>query len=107
VPLLGDQRLALNMLALVLWWIGAFMISFGTRAFRRALFPLFFLFWMVPIPEFILNPIVGLLQEGSVASGARSLRDHRRSLSSRRNTNDDSGVDHRSCPGSAAVSVPV
>jgi exosortase len=72
VPLLGDQRLALNMLALVLWWIGAFMISFGTRAFRRALFPLFFLFWMVPIPEFILNPIVGLLQEGSVAS-ARAL----------------------------------
>jgi exosortase len=72
VALLSDQRLALNMLALVLWWMGAFVVSFGMRAFRRALFPLCFLFWLVPIPDFILNPIVGLLQNGSVAS-ARAL----------------------------------
>src|SRR3984885_2679042 len=68
VPLPGDQQLSVNMLALVVWWIGAFVSSFGTRAFQRALFPLCFLFWIVPIPELVLNPIVKLLQQGSVAS---------------------------------------
>jgi exosortase len=67
-PLRRDEQLSVNMLALVAWWIGAFLVSFGTRAFQRALFPLCFLLWMVPIPEFLLNPIVRLLQEGSVAS---------------------------------------
>jgi exosortase len=68
LPLRRDEQLSLNMLALVVWWIGAFLASFGIRAFQRSLFPLCFLFWMVPIPEFALNPIVKLLQEGSVAS---------------------------------------
>jgi exosortase len=64
----SDQQLSVNMLALVVWWIGAFIVSFGTRAFQRALFPLCFLFWIVPIPEFVLNPVVRWLQEGSVIS---------------------------------------
>jgi exosortase len=67
-PLRPDERLSVNMLALVIWWIGAFIFSFGTRAFRRALFPLFFLLWIVPVPQGLLNPIVRLLQEGSVTS---------------------------------------
>ncbi len=68
VPLSPDEQLSLNMLALVVWWMGAFVFCFGTRAFRRALFPLCFLFWIVPIPQFLLDPIVRLLQQGSVAS---------------------------------------
>jgi len=68
VRLRVDEQLTLNMLALVVWWIGAFIVSFGTRAFQRAVFPLCFLFWIVPIPEVALNPIVRLLQEGSVGS---------------------------------------
>jgi exosortase len=68
LPLSSDERLSVNMLALVVWWIGSFIVAFGTRAFQRALFPLCFLLWIVPIPEFVLNPIVRLLQEGSVAS---------------------------------------
>jgi exosortase len=56
------------MLALVVWWIAAFLLCFGTRSFRRALFPLFFLLWMVPFPDFVLNPIVSLLQQGSAAA---------------------------------------
>jgi exosortase len=68
IPLRPDERLSMNMLALVIWWIGAFTFSFGTRAFRRALFPLCFLFWIVPIPQWLLNPIVRLLQEESVKS---------------------------------------
>ena len=56
------------MLALVVWWTGAFIFSFGTHAFRRAVFPLCFLLWIVPIPQFLLDPLVRLLQEGSVVS---------------------------------------
>ena len=63
-----DEELAINMLALVTWWIASFLFSFGPNAFKRALFPLYFLLWMIPIPDFLLNPIVRLLQEGSVES---------------------------------------
>lgn len=67
-PLQRDEQLSLKMLALVLWWLGAFIVSFGTRAFRRSLFPLCFLFWIVPIPESVLYPIIRLLQAGSARS---------------------------------------
>ena len=63
-----DERLAVNLLAVVLWWIGSFLFSFGVRAFKRALFPLCFLFWMIPIPSSALNPVVRLLQQGSAAA---------------------------------------
>lgn len=63
-----DMQLAANMLALVVWWIAAFFLCFGARAFRRALFPLCFLFWMIPLPEFALNSVVSFLQQGSAAT---------------------------------------
>jgi exosortase len=63
-----DESLSLNMVALVLWWIGAFLLCFGFSAFKRAVFPLCFLFWLVPIPQVLLDPIVRLLQQGSAAS---------------------------------------
>jgi exosortase len=64
----ADLQLSLNILALVTWWIGAFLACFGSGAFQRALFPLCFLLWMVPLPQFVLNPLVSLLQQGSAAS---------------------------------------
>jgi exosortase len=66
--LASDLQLSLNMLALVVWWIAAFILCFGIPAFRRALFPLGFLLWIVPFPDFVLNLIVTLLQRGSAAS---------------------------------------
>jgi exosortase len=68
ISLPPDEQLSVNMLALVVWWIGAFIFSFGTRAFRRAVFPLGFLLWLVPFPEFLLSAIIRLLQEGSAVS---------------------------------------
>jgi exosortase len=68
VALSSDERLSVNMLALVVWWIAAFLVCFGIGAFRRALFPLCFLFGMVPLPYLVLNPIVSLLQLGSAAA---------------------------------------
>jgi len=68
VVLPSDVQLSVNMLALVVWWIAAFLLCFGGRAFRRALFPLCFLLWMVPFPDFVLNAVVSLLQQGSAAA---------------------------------------
>lgn len=63
-----DVQLSLTILALVAWWVGAFILCFGLRSFWRALFPLCFLLWMVPLPQSILNPILAWLQQGSAAS---------------------------------------
>jgi exosortase len=68
VDLPSDLRLSVNMLALVVWWGAAFLVCFGARAYRRALFPLCFLLWMVPFPDFVLDPVVTLLQQGSAAA---------------------------------------
>jgi len=68
IVVLPDERLSLNMVALVLWWIGSFILCFGSSAFKGAVFPLCFLFWLVPLPQVMLDPIVRLLQEGSAAS---------------------------------------
>lgn len=66
-PLALDM-LALSTLALVAWWMGAFVLCFGIGGFRRSFFPLCFLLWLVPFPPFMLDPIVNLLQRGSAAS---------------------------------------
>lgn len=63
-----EVELSANMLAFVVWCVGAFVASFGASAFRRALFPLCFLLWLVPFPPFVLNRIVSLLQQGSTAA---------------------------------------
>lgn len=61
----SDVRLSLRMFALVLSWIGSFVLCFGSRASRSVLFPLCFLFGLVPSPQFALSEIVRLLQQGS------------------------------------------
>jgi len=63
-----EAELSANMLAFVAWCVGAFIASFGAGAFRRALFPLCFLLWLVPFPPLVLNQIVSLLQQGSTAA---------------------------------------
>jgi exosortase len=68
VSLSPDAQLSVDMLAFVVWWMAAFVLCFGTRAFRRALFPLCFLLWTVPFPLVLLNPVVSVLQRGSAAS---------------------------------------
>jgi exosortase len=68
IALPADVQLSGNMLAFVVWWIAAFILCFGSDAFRNARFPLCFLLWLVPFPAFLLDPIVELLQRGSAAS---------------------------------------
>ncbi|MDR3409476.1 MAG: exosortase/archaeosortase family protein [Formivibrio sp.] len=61
-----DVQLAIRIFALVVWWIGAFVFCFGYRAAQSVLFPLLFLFAMVPLPQVVLGGIVFVLQQGSV-----------------------------------------
>jgi exosortase len=66
----SDTQLTWGMLALVTWWLGVFIGYFGVWTFRSLLFPLCFLFCLVPLPEFTLNKIVALWQHGSALSAS-------------------------------------
>jgi exosortase len=54
-------------LAIVLIWMGGFLICYGYRAWRGAIFPLLFLLLMVPLPEPVLDRTIYLLQVGSTS----------------------------------------
>jgi exosortase len=59
------NQCSLLIFGIMLVWAGAFVLFFGTYAFRAARFSLAFLIFAVPIPEPILSRIILLLQEGS------------------------------------------
>jgi len=65
-----DVRLSIGMLAIVLWWIGSFVLCFGIRISRTLLFPLCFLLWLIPFPTSMLNAVVGFLQRESAVGSA-------------------------------------
>jgi exosortase len=49
----------------LLFLTGGFVLSFGTRSVRQALFPLLFLLFMVPVPSLLMDGFIYLLQVGS------------------------------------------
>lgn len=51
--------------AIVLVWIGAFLLCYGVNATRNALFPLCLLLLVIPWPEPILSRVIYFLQQGS------------------------------------------
>jgi exosortase len=53
---------AIEMLALVVWWIGSFVLCFGTRLASACAFPLLFLLWLIPMPEIALHYVIASLQ---------------------------------------------
>jgi exosortase len=61
----SNYRLSLQVLAMVLIWITAFVQCYGKQSFQTAAFPLLFLLLMVPLPLAVLDGIVDLLQKGS------------------------------------------
>jgi exosortase len=58
------------MFGIVLIWMGAFALFFGTRAFRAARTPLLFLLFAVPIPEPLLSKLIAFLQKESADAAA-------------------------------------
>lgn len=65
-----NDQLSLSMLALVIWWIGSVILSFGFRTFQFLLVPLCFMFLIVPFPGQVLSWITEVLQhQSATASG--------------------------------------
>ena len=54
--------------SVILFWIGAFILFYGTQAFRNALFPLLFLVFMIPIPSILMEKTISVLLAGSTAA---------------------------------------
>jgi len=83
-PRLGQvNQLSLCALALVLLWVAGFAFFFGRTSLLRARFALSFLLFAIPIPDFLLDKTIYLLQKGTTEiaavlfdwSGAPVLRD--------------------------------
>ncbi len=64
----SDVQLTVFMVGLVIWWIASFLFCFGYSYFRGLLFPLCFLFWIVPWPQRFLDLLIGLLQQYSAST---------------------------------------
>jgi exosortase len=62
---LPGPQLPGHILSLVLVWVSGFAVLFGKTAAKAAYFPLLFLFLMVPLPSFLLDMVIHVLQAGS------------------------------------------
>jgi exosortase len=70
-PRFGDlNQLSLCILALILLWIAGFAFLFGRSALQRARFPLTFLLFTIPIPDFLLDKTIYFLQKGTTEIAA-------------------------------------
>jgi exosortase len=65
VELNPNDHLSLMMASMLMWLYGSFVFCYGARVFRKAMFPLLFLMFMIPIPTFILEPLIHLLLIGT------------------------------------------
>jgi exosortase len=52
----------------VIWWLASVVFCFAVGTFRRFLFALCFLFWVVPVPAVVLNWIIPVLQKESAST---------------------------------------
>jgi exosortase len=57
--------LSLIAFSIILIWIGGFVLCYGIGPLRAAAVPMLFLFLMAPIPAFVLDRIIAVLQSGS------------------------------------------
>jgi exosortase len=64
------NQLSLFILALIMFWLAGFAFVFGSRPLRNAQFPLAFLILTIPIPDFLLEKFIYLLQRGSAEIAA-------------------------------------
>lgn len=61
----ADDSLAVAVVGLVIFWIGGFALCYGSQAFRRARFALFFLVLTIPFPPALIDPPIIFVQSGS------------------------------------------
>ena len=63
--LIPDDYLFLMILAAVICLIGSFLLVYGNRVSRKALFSLSLFLFMMPVPSLILDPLVNILTASS------------------------------------------
>ncbi len=61
----NTDRLSVIAALIVLTWIAAFLLFYGTSSFKAAAFPLLFLFLMSPLPVVVAAHLISFLQKGS------------------------------------------
>jgi exosortase len=61
----APDQLSMTILALVVMWWGIVVSCFGITLWRKVSFGLLFLLFMVPLPSFLLEAIIGFLQRSS------------------------------------------
>jgi exosortase len=61
----AGNYLSIELLGLVAFWIGGFILCYGMSAFRAGAFPLLLLLLTVPIPDFLLDKLIVAVQHGS------------------------------------------
>ena len=64
------NQLSVHILALILIWMAGFVFLFGSQTLRNARFPFAFLLLTIPIPNFILDQLIYVLQKGSAEVAA-------------------------------------
>jgi len=64
-PLGTNDFLSVAMAGFLLWVIGAYICCWGIGAFKKALFPLLFLAFMVPVPTALMEWVISFLQHRS------------------------------------------
>lgn len=60
-----DNGLFLSITSLLLFWTGSFVLSFGAKAAKAALFPIGVLAFMIPFPDSVADTFIAVLQNGS------------------------------------------
>lgn len=70
----GDPYLMLTVFAMILGWIAMFILCFGVRSFRTALFPCLCLLLMIPVPVLVMDKLTAGLQHASAATSYEILR---------------------------------
>ncbi len=70
----GYDYLSVVTLSAVLVWVGGFVLFYGVRAVKAAMFPLLFLVFVIPIPDEPMERLVHILQSGSTDAAYGLLR---------------------------------
>jgi exosortase len=63
-----SARLRLAIVATLLVWLSAFLFCYGLQSLRAALYPLFCLFLMFPLPPAWMDRVAAILQNGSASA---------------------------------------
>lgn len=59
---------AIEILGIVVVWMGGFILCYGAASFRAAEFPLFFLLLLIPPPPVFLDRVIAFLQRASAGA---------------------------------------